>query len=253
MTGNDPTIVHRIIVCGGALPTGRASLDMAAELAARLRAELSGLYIEDSTMARLAEHPTVRLVGTSGSALPAGNALLGRALRARSEAMRQALAEAAERRQVDHTFTVRRGMTDMEVRNAAHEADLVLLAWTGSETVPRQGRILVLHDGSEAGDRAFATAVEVARRLDREVGVLLLARSQARAVKLHREMEARAETLAVSAYVQFIPEPTPTLTARAVTALRGALLLMPRDNPLLEGETGHRFLDLTPSPVVLVG
>ena len=57
-------VIQRILVALDASPHSQAALDAAATLAARVSAELQGLFIEDVNLLRLAELPFAREVGS---------------------------------------------------------------------------------------------------------------------------------------------------------------------------------------------
>ncbi len=191
---NEPEVelaIQRILVALDASPHSLAALEAAAELAATLRAELMGLFVEDVNLLRLAELPFAREV-CSYSATPRrlDSQHVERELRAQAGRARQALAATAERVQVRWSFRVTRGPVTSEVLAAAAEADLVSMGkagWSltgqrrlgstaravlsqtsGPALVLRQGArlrgpVLVVYDGSAVARKALAAAVQIAR------------------------------------------------------------------------------------------
>ena len=254
MTDRRP--ITRIVVAADSARTPRGSLDWAARLAALLQSELAGLFIEDSVMAQWAEHPTVRVVGrVSGGNLPEGGAILGRALRRRAEALRAELEKTALRHRLSHTFAVRRGVTPVEIRQAARDAGLVLLAWTGGRRapVPPEGRIVVLYDGSEGADHALITACDLSGALNVSPAVLLDAHSEREALGLQQRALEIAGGCGYRLSIQYMPDTTAVMAARAVEQMRGGVFLVPAEHTILEGRDADEFLDRVPCPVVVVG
>ena len=138
----DEFAVRRILV---ALDPGgdcTASFAEISRLAARLHAEIAGLFVEDTNILRSAALPFVRrFAGPSGAWQDFGVAEVERELKSLAARARQALAAAAEHNQVRWTFKVVRGRVGVEIFSAAGQADLVVLARRGvaSETAARLG------------------------------------------------------------------------------------------------------------------
>ncbi len=188
--------LSRILV---ALDASRASLDAlsaAAALAARLGAELEGLFVEDINLLRLAGLPFAwQLSLPSGTGRPLERIDVEAELRALAARAREALAEAARPHRVAWSFRVARGQVAVEILEAAGSADLLVLGRTARRggaapgttaraaaarastsvlILTRDGRLaqpmLVAYDGSPAADRAL----ELAARLEARPGMLLL-------------------------------------------------------------------------------
>lgn len=111
--------LRRIIVGFDAGACRRETLQAIAALAAETRADVLGVFIEDTRLLELARLPFAAEVGHA-SALPRGLELesLERALRLHAEALRRALAEAFEPSAVQWSFRVARGL-DVETLAAA--------------------------------------------------------------------------------------------------------------------------------------
>jgi len=178
--------IRRILV---ALDTpGRSTeiIDCAAILAFRLQAELTGLFIEDVNLLRLAALPFAH-------ELPCASLLerrldppvMERILRAQAAAIRQRLANSATRANIPWSFEVRRGHVLDELLALAPAADLLVIGEFDQAIVPIGEQrhlccqlllrsscsilvqhysadgaqaVLVLYDGSPAADRALQLA-----------------------------------------------------------------------------------------------
>ena len=165
-------------------------LQSAAEIAARLEAELSGLFVEDVDLLRLAELPCAREVHYSGREAAPDAAVIRRAMRVQAEAAKRALAGAAERRRLRWSFRVARGNVARELVTAAARTDLMVVGRTrlahhrrihvgttarrvaaeapAAVLVPGRGNddgpVVVVYDGSPASARALAAAARIAER-----------------------------------------------------------------------------------------
>jgi nucleotide-binding universal stress UspA family protein len=133
--------ISRILVCLDTSRDSLAALDMAADLASRLRAALLGLFVEDINLLRVAELPFAKEVSFfSPSFRHLELQQLEQQLRAQANQVRRALVRAAERAQVPWEFRTTRGVVAAELLATSGEADLIV--------VGRLGRSLTRHLGS---------------------------------------------------------------------------------------------------------
>jgi len=182
-------IIHSIAVAIDCSPHSKASLEAAAEMASRLKAELIGIFVEDINLLHMAGLPfaeEIRLYSTE----KLDTAQLERLLRHQAQQAREMLEHTAQPRTLRHTFRVLRGLVPEQVMQAALEADMLVLGRSGRSPSCRkglgstartalsegsmnvllmrpgvtaaEGPLLVLYDASEASKRALATALEIA-------------------------------------------------------------------------------------------
>jgi len=211
--------VRRILVALDAAAHDPALLDAAAALAARLEAELTGLFVEDLDLLRSAELPFVRQVSfLTACAEELDAPTTERELRVMAERAERRLAAAARQHGVTCSFRVVRGHVAREVSAAALEADLViveesarpltrhlrlpapcrdatlqvsrsvLLYRRGADT---EGPISVVYDGSPEGDQALAMAAKLTGGGERRLEVLLVPSPVARGADLEHRARQR--------------------------------------------------------------
>lgn len=208
---------RRILVAVDGSPELGRALEIAAHLAARLRSELYGVFVEDIELLQLARLPFAReLAETSATLRGLDHFAMERALRAQGERLRRRIATAAEHGQVPWSFRVVRGEFVEALVAATPEADLLLIfsdqhAWrqrhTGGSTlslvtaratcnvcvlsreVALERPVVVAFDGSVAGTRALHFAARLSEG-DEELVVLLCAVDPDDAARL-RELAAR--------------------------------------------------------------
>jgi hypothetical protein len=103
-----------------ASPESIAALELAAERAKRIQAELVGLFVEDANLLKLVQHPFARevnLATCSGRTLDA--ATVEQELKVQATAARRTLEQTAGRLRVPWSFQVTRGAVQAELIAAA--------------------------------------------------------------------------------------------------------------------------------------
>jgi nucleotide-binding universal stress UspA family protein len=124
--GRENVRTRRILVAIDGSPESRTALEAAARLGLAMEAELSGLFIEDVELVRLAGLPFTREAGvSSGIFRRLETADIERRFRVTAEAAREALRDATRAVPLRSTFRVIRGLVIPSILEAAREADVV--------------------------------------------------------------------------------------------------------------------------------
>lgn len=218
MTAAPP--LARVLVALDASPLSLAALQAATLLARRAGAEVTGLFVEDVNLSRLAGHPaatSISLVG--GLRRDPDHQILEHALRVQLAAVRRAFADATGPLEQASKFLVRQGRVEAELLAAAADADLVLVGGCGRpetmvplvrlgsiaravvagtarpvlvmrHSLPAAQPIAVLYDSSAAARRALALASNLAAATGVRLDIIAPAADPAAARA--REAEARA-------------------------------------------------------------
>lgn len=152
-------------------------LRLAARLAATLEVELSGLFVEDIALHRLAGLPiAIEVSLLAGQSRTLAAVELERRLRVQAARLQAALGTAARAAGVPWSFRALRGRPIREVLAVATEGDLVLVAGGGYRLTARghaAGPVAVIFDAGSAGTAALAVAARVARLEGRRLLVLV--------------------------------------------------------------------------------
>ena len=270
--------IQRILVALDASPHSLSALEAAAELAANLRAELLGLFVEDINLLRMAELPFAREVGLfSGTLRRLDTQHVERQLRAQAELARQALTTIAERAQIRWSFHVTRGQIASELLDAALDADLVILGkagWSGQRRLGSTARVvlsqvrgpalmlqrgarlglpvLVLYDGSAGAKSALAAAVQLVGEREAQLTILIVSREVEAAQSLQQEVTEWLQERGLEAHYRWLSKADVPRICHAVQAEGGGVLVLYRDTPLLQGETLEALLNELECPVLLV-
>lgn len=257
MTGE----IKRILVALDASAHSRAALEAAALLAARLHAELLGLFVQDLELLSLAALPFAREVGLASAAPrrldPRSMEL---ALKAQAEAARRAFESTARSHHVHSSFRITRGNVIHELVAASADVDLVALGTAGhmeitgrrvgstvraicagarcsvliEQHTKRAGAsVLLLYEDSPGADAALARAEQLAASNDAELVIVLTGAAEA-GDALRQRLE-RSRHRASRVRVVALDGDRHALKSLAVEQ-RSGLLLIAHDSPLLARE-----------------
>jgi nucleotide-binding universal stress UspA family protein len=272
--------VKRILVALDASAHSLSALEAATALAARMRAELLGVFVEDINLLRLSALPFAReLVYGSDTARQMSSSGMERTLKAQAERIRRQLEAAAEKMQVRWSFRVARGEIISEVLAVAPEADMLILGKAGRSLRPagqmgsiaravsqqakctvmllRQGAwvdkpVVVLFDGSPLGRRALSMAAHLAQEDDKNLVVLISSADVDQRARLQRQADELL--VARGIHARFVPlvRDSAEEIARRVSEADGKVLVL---GAATAGETAgvrERLLDKIDAPVLLV-
>lgn len=222
---------RRLLVALDAPDDAERLVEIAADMAQRMKADLMALFVEDSDLLGLGDNPLVRTVSSfAGVSGAIRRGVIEQALRRQIAAARIALEQAARTRHIQASFEVRRGRLAAQIETY-EEADFILVRrgtsnvqhmpaprsqlvaaatrqiigsarrpvivvdMRGTAAVPAFGRIVVPYDGTPETERALIAAVEIAdRRRGDSVSIIPIAgsESEADALARHAQDVARA-------------------------------------------------------------
>lgn len=272
--------IRRILVALDASPHSLAALEAAAELAARFRAELQGLFVEDINLLRLGELPFSLEVGFySGARRRLDSQQIERQLRAQAERAREALTATAGRAHVRWSFRTRRGAITAELLAAASETDLVILGKAGlplggrrrlgstaralSCEAPRLALILeegaslelpvaVVYDGSPLAEKALNAGAALAEAEKGHLTVFIVAEGTKATQLLQSEAAEWLRKREVLARFRSLTEWNVARLAHIVQTEKPGTLVLPATSSLLEDKAFLALLKDIESPVLLV-
>jgi len=272
--------IRRIVVALDASRQSQVVLEAAAELAARLGADLVGLFIEDTNLLNLASSPFGReLSRFSATPHQMQSEQLERQLRIQASQLRRALAAAADRQQVSGTLRVVRGQIVPELVRAAAESDLIILG-RADQSLARQRRlgntargflaqtpcltllwqtetrlgppVLAVYDGSAVAQRALALAAQLVQTSERALSVILVAEAQTIAQELQQTAATWLQTQALTATYRWLSSINLIRLAQLVAQERGSVVVLPRASAWAQNEALLALLDEIRASVLVV-
>lgn len=271
---------RRILVALDASADSAAALEAAVALAARLEAELTGLFVEDIEVVHAASLPyarEIRVFQTAPRRVDAAELELQ--LRARARAIERALARSAGEAGVRFTFRSVRGHVEAEVLEATGEADLVVLGRAGHSPLARRhlgstaramlargslpvlllGRqvhlrepVFALFDGSEAAYRALDAAEQLARSGPEPLHVLVSADDPEGCARLESEALRFLGERGAPAVVHRLVAADDAAVARAAAGAGAGVLVAAAASPRVEREDLPDALEDAGCPLLLV-
>lgn len=272
--------IERIVVALDPSRHSRAALEAAVLMAARLEAELLGLFVEDANVRRLAELPFAEEVGLfTASCRRVETHELSRQLSVQAGRVRRDFGISTRRVTRQCTFRIVRGRVAQEILKAAAEADVVILgkgAWSPFETghlapavrevlrrTPASTLILradarlappvrVVYDGSSLGEKAVRTAADLTADEDGYLVVFLLADDPDDASRLESNVREWLSEMELELSFQRLTEASVSRLAYLAAHEERGTLVLPAGAAALEDEAVLDFLDETRAPVLLI-
>jgi nucleotide-binding universal stress UspA family protein len=279
MTPSPAPEIRRILVALDASADSAAALDAAVALAARLEAELLGLFVEDVDLLRAAGLPfarEIRVFQLQPRQIRVDE--LEAQLLARARSIERALAHAADRSGVPFTFRRVRGSVAAEVMAATGDADLVVVGRAGHAPA-RRGRlgstalalvvqgsrpVLVLgrrlrlrdpvfavYDGSASARHALAVALRLTPP-GQTVHVVVTGDDEDAIRQRWADARAQAGDAGATMSLHAVLQADAGALARVARAEGAGVVVAPATSPLFEGGTLVDALDDAGCPLLAV-
>ncbi len=263
--------IRRIVVALHATEQCRSTVETAVLLAARLEAEMVGLFIEDINLLRLAALPFARELGygsTRRRALDTSH--MERSLRIQAETLKKQLSACAGHARIPWSFQVRRGELLEELLQMASQADLVVIGGSAEAIISstpehlsrrvllqcscavlkQQGRhhrlerpVVLFYDGSAECRHALALAAQLAGGQEQQLHILLPPGDEAARRRLEKQALELLQEAAPQARFEGLPDLRATTLARAVEAVQGDILITGAALPLDDRQQLESLLD----------
>lgn len=254
----------QILVALDSTSDNRSAMRAAVELAARLQAELSGLFLEDTNLLRLADLPFAREIRPwSAQERPLTERDLLLSLRALATRTQMELARMAGKAKVRWSFRIERGPRLQLLMQASGSSDVLLvgeprhIAKVGASDarrLRRQSMVYLVYADSPASQRALKTAAVMVESQVGGLTVFVLAYKRKDLKRLHTEAIGRLDSWGIIArVVDCLEEQGIRDFINNLGRLSGAAVILPGDievpsDPLLF----QRLLDQVGCPVVIV-
>ncbi len=241
-TASDTPANRRITITLDVAESGAVELARAARLAARLGAELEGVFVEDLDLLQVATLPfarELRSISLVSEALSAPR--IERELRVLARRAEQALRKQAGQVGIQCSFRIWRGSLGSGLLTEFADADVLSLGRLGGLFAarrrlpePRYPPIAVVTGESELGLRALDTAIELARDALGSLTVISAAEVPGESTPFARQLRSRLERSDLQ--VRFIRSQgiSPVQMRQVLDAAGSSVLVLPGDHPFLQ-------------------
>lgn len=270
---------RRVLVALDSAAVGGPVLELAAGIAAAHACELSGLFVEDQDLLRLAGLPFAREIqlARAMSRTLAPEQLL-QDLRAQAGLARAAMVRQAALHRLSWSFQVTQGRSEEAVLLAATTGDVIAMArgfgplagvgrfservrliaqrapgallLAGEPAVGRTGSVLLLYDASPAAEAMLGIAARLASARGQPLEIVLLGDAVADAGALQTRLRAAAGGQQPPALRVWVPRDDAAALRRAIDA-DGGLLVLPGDAPWLTPGRLEQIIEQTRQSIIL--
>ena len=278
MSADQTSKIKRILVALDDSTKAIGLLRSAAELAETLDAELIGLFVEDIDLLRAAELPFFREIDLiTKTRRRLDRRQIERILQDRAGEIRSEAERLLQETTIQWRFRIARGHVSEEIKNAAADVDLLIMARStmsdrrlGSSArnlaraVPgnllllepsaeRYNNLVTIFDGSDKALHAMETAAHLAEAQAALLTIAVVADSTKTAKNLQREASFWLRDHGIDARFRWILPPQSTRLAEIVGSEGQCMLILPDESSLLEHEDISDLLSDLACPVFLVG
>jgi nucleotide-binding universal stress UspA family protein len=247
--------MRRIAVTLDACQVSSSTLEEAVQLAARMGAQLEGIFVEDIDLIQLAELPFLREVrSVSRSEIAINLTRMEQELRVLARRAERLLGEHAARQNVSWSFRIWRGSIDTELLTADTDADVFALTRMGTNWArPATTKaVSVVFTGTDASARALETAMRLTTDPYKELNILLPAENEAEAMRLQELATRQLGDHAASADFTPLKDGSLNDLLEVLVDSNSAVLIVERDNKLLRAQSLRRSLNNLNCPLLIV-
>ena len=247
--------MRRIAVTLDACQVSSSTLEEAVQLAARMGAQLEGIFVEDIDLIQLAELPFLREFRSVSRSENAINLTrMEQELRVLARRAERLLGEHAARQNVSWSFRIWRGSIDTELLTADTDADVFALTRMGATRArPATTKaVSVVFTGTDASTRALETAMSLTTDPYKELNILLPAENEAEAMRLQELATRQLGDHAASADFTLLKDGSLNDLLDVLVDSNSAVLIVERDNKLLRAQSLRRSLSNLNCPLLIV-
>lgn len=279
MPASDQTAgFRRVLVALDSSASGSAILETAADLAAAQACELSGLFVEDADLLRLAGLPFAREIQISKAMSRAlAPELLLQDLRTQAGLARAAMARQAALHRVSWSFEIAQGRSEEAILLAAARGDIIAmtrgfgamgrgrlsqrfrliaarapgpLLLTSETPRAQSGPVLLPYDASPAAEAMLEIALNFARARRETLEILLLGAAVDQEAALRNRLRGIAASRALPALRLWAPRDC-AAALRRISEAGGGLLVLPGDAPCFTPSEVERIIEISRLPIIL--
>ena len=280
---NGMATITRILLGLHAGEAPERSIELAARIAASLRATIHGLVVEDEGLADAAALPFTRIISRKGTPAPDfSTVILQRALALTERSCRDMLCAVAQRAQVPWTMQRERGELAAALSARVESGDIVIMPQAGGAGPSRRalvdvrlmtrraravvmvrrarsavrlssGPVVVLDAADGTGPGAVSLGAELAGGMDRPLHVVVLADSPAEAELIERRARAAAPPGLAIRFHRLSPAYAGAIALKVRTLAPSLVVADIESTPLRDDDTVLELQRACSAPLLLAG
>jgi nucleotide-binding universal stress UspA family protein len=276
-----PSPIQKIMVCLDASASSLNALQTAVDLAARIKAIIQGLFVEDINLLHLASLPFAReICFYSSQSREVKLPEIELQLRVQAERIRRTFIEIAEKAGASWEFQNVRGTVAGEILAAGTSADLVVLGKIGRSLsgirrsgstvrqllLQRRGMTLIMetcvkflqtpvtavYNGTESGQKTLDTAVYLAQSHDAPLTVIIVGNNDTDIKQKIRQIEEHLKYSGIIVVFRPLIRPTISELSAYIRHETKGPVVLPNMEDLFEGEELCCLVEEIDNPVLLI-
>jgi len=272
--------IRRLLVALDGSHPSLAALQAGVELAARLNAEISGLFVEDQQLLDMAALPGCReIMRLPPFSRPLDAIELRRHFRLQAKRMRRVLERSCQRAGVEGRFRIASGKVPEAIAEAAENSDLVILGKSGysllggarvgstvryllgrqsgvsmivSQRQSLETPVMLFYAGDSASEKALTVAADLTRDKESYLVVFLPPASEAKRERWKASLDESWKTTGIRYQVVSLPQASPDAISYTVRLHSRGPLVLSCDGQRFPKAVVEGVLQDIPNPLLLV-
>lgn len=271
---------RKILVAMDTSGHSRSALEAAAQLAKLSEAELRGLFVHDENWYRIS-HLTItnEISEITGERRNLPSQYMKQQIQLMENRIRQYMKTITRKFDINHSWSSTRGAISDELLRAAKKSDLITIGRSGhshkkeyklgktARTLIRKSDkpvlliqegltlnkpVIVIYDGTPAGQRSLDLGLQLSRKNDCELSILILSNRSENVQNRNREVEQKIEDTDIPVMVYTLEQDDIWNVTQIINGLRDGLLIIPKNQPLIKGEWLEKIFQLAKCPLLLI-
>jgi nucleotide-binding universal stress UspA family protein len=277
---NHTILLREILVAIDSSAHSQAALKAAATLAKLMEANIRGLFVHEEHWSQLSRLPAITSINElTGKTHTLEEEGLEKQVNLLEQRLRRQLEDISKQNKMSHSWEATQGQVAGEILEAAKRADLI--------TIGRQGRsfssknklgstakaiirfadkpilllekglnlgktITVVFDASEKSQKGLNLALSLAKRNNGELSILVLNKDQEIETQRNPRLEKLVEKADIPVTVTVLNKPSRWQFLNAINYQHSGLLIIPKDQSLLEIDSLETTLEHLNCPVLMI-
>ncbi len=282
MAKNDEQTVHlhKILVAVDTSAHSRAALEAAVIIAKVTEADISGIFVQEEHWSHISNLSSVNTVNElTGRSQSLEEEDLQQQIETLARRLQRNLKQISRRHKIEHSWNTRRGKVAEEILKAARDADLITIGRRGRSFIQKNklgstarqvikkadkpvlilkeglrlgNRLTVLYNATPQSQKGLRMALDIAEENSSELSVMVTAGNQSEGSERDKEVEKLVEDAAIPVNVAMFQQLDVGQFLNIVNYQHTGLLIIPKNQSFLQGDSLEITIEHIHCPVLLV-